>query len=185
MLGIQEAKTTDLSMPDENREPSSSRASRVAPTVEIREAQPSDASAIAALINAAFQVEREFRNGERTSEMQVLADMQRGTFLVAADAGRLLGAVFVKVSGTLGYFGMLSVDPALQRGGIGRTLLTAAEQLCRARGCEVMTLSTGSVRQELLPYYAKFGYRVTRVEPAPANAPFTKKIDIVHMEKAL
>ncbi|HEY0565701.1 MAG TPA: GNAT family N-acetyltransferase [Terriglobales bacterium] len=154
-------------------------------SVHIREAGASDSAAIAVIVNAAFQVEKEFRDGQRTSQAQVLTDMQRGTFLVASDGNAILGAVFVKVNGNKGYFGMLSVDPKLQRGGVGRSLLTAAEHFCRERGCEVMTLSTGSVRQELLPYYAKSGYLITKVEPAPSNAPFTRPIDIVHMEKKL
>lgn len=53
------------------------------------------------------------------------------------------------------------------------------------RGCTEMSLSTGSVRRELFPYYEKFGYRITSVEPAPAGAPFTKPIEIVKIVKPL
>ena len=56
-------------------------------------------------------------------------------------------------NGTSGYLGMLAVDPSQQRFGVGRALLVAAENHCRERGCTEMTLSTGSVRHELLPYY--------------------------------
>jgi hypothetical protein len=60
---------------------------------------------------------------------------------------------------------------------IGRALLEAAEDHCRARGCTEMTLSTGSVRRELVDRYGRLGYRVTSIEPAPPDGPFTKPID--------
>ncbi|HVH87335.1 MAG TPA: GNAT family N-acetyltransferase, partial [Terriglobales bacterium] len=131
---------------------------------------------IAAIVNAAFQIESNFRAGERTSAAEISRLMESSTFLVAREGETVFGAVQVRIKGTSGYFGMLAVDPALQRSGIGRRLLEAAENYCRERECTTMTLSTGSLRQKLLYYYRKFGYQITRVEPAPDDAPFTKPI---------
>ncbi len=47
-----------------------------------------------------------------------------------------------------------------------------------------MTLSTGSVRRDLLPYYERFGYRTISVGPAPEGA-FTQPMDVVKMSKLL
>ncbi len=112
--------------------------------------------------------------------------MARGdTFFVAEQEGRVVGSVFVRITGGTGYFGMLAVDPALQRSGIGRALREHAEAFCRGRGCTQMTLSTGDFRTELLPYYARAGYAVVGTEPGPAEWSFAKPFRVVHMAKPL
>jgi GNAT superfamily N-acetyltransferase len=151
----------------------------------IRQAVEGDIAEIVAVVNAAFQVESEFRAGDRTSLADISRLMQSSMFLVAAEDESVVGAVLVRITGATGYFGMLAVRPGLQRSGIGRALLEAAEDYCRAHGCVEMTLSTGRVRQELLRYYGKMGYAVTSIETAPEGAPFTRPIEIVRMAKAL
>jgi len=151
----------------------------------IRRASESDIPEMVAVVNAAFQVERDFRDSDRTSPAETSRLMQSSTFFVAINDGRIAGAVQVRVNGTTGYFGMLAVDPTLQRSGLGRMLREAAEIYCREQGCMEMTLSTGSVRRELLSYYRKFGYEITSIEPAPEAAPFSKTIEIVRMAKPL
>jgi len=150
----------------------------------IRPAKTDDAPEIARIINAAFEVEREFRQGARTSPEEIARLLERDVFLVAEEAGRLVGAVHTSIDGATGYFGMLSVDPALQRGGVGRALLAAAEDHCRKAGCTRMTMSTGEDRTELIPYYERVGYRVTSIEPSTSRA-FKRPIRIVKMAKDL
>jgi ribosomal protein S18 acetylase RimI-like enzyme len=152
----------------------------------IRRADIRDASGIARIINAAFEVEREFRQGERTSAAEIAKLLERDVFFVAVaeDSGRLAGAVHTSVDGATGYFGMLAVDPELQRGGVGRALLSAAEEHCRKAGCTKMTMSTGEDRTELIPYYQRVGYRVTSIEPSTSRA-FKRPIRIVKMAKDL
>jgi len=154
--------------------------------MKIRQATASDADEIARIINAAFEIEREFRRGERTSPSEVLTSMSRNheIFLVAEEGDRLTGAVEVRVDGDAGYFGMLAVDASVRRGGIGRALVEAAEAHCRSAGCSIMTMSTGENRTELIPYYEKMGYRVTAVEPS-TNPAFKYPIRVVNMEKPL
>lgn len=152
---------------------------------QIREANESDIAGIVAVVNAAFQVENEFRGGDRTSRAEISLLIQSSTFLVATHDEEVTGAVLVRINERMGYFGMLAVRPGLQRLGIGHALLEAAEDYCRARGCTKMTLSTGSVRRELLDRYAKLGYTVTSIEPASQDGPFTEPIEIVKMAKPL
>jgi len=104
--------------------------------------------------------------------------------LVAEEAGRLAGAVEVRVEGATGYFGMLAVDASARRAGVGRALVQAAEDHCRRAGCTVMTMSTGEDRAELIPYYSKMGYRVTAIEPSN-NPAFKRPIRVVHMARSL
>jgi ribosomal protein S18 acetylase RimI-like enzyme len=150
----------------------------------IRRATKADAPPIASVINAAFEVEREFRKGERTSVAEILSLLERDTFLVAEQEGRIAGAVDVRTSGAVGYFGMLAVDAEMSGAGLGRALLEAAEEHCRQAGCSTMTLSTGEDRKEIIPWYERLGYRVTSVETSTSSA-FSRPIRVVHMAKAI
>lgn len=154
----------------------------------IRSAVSDEAAQVAAIINAAFEVERPFRaHGQRTSSEDVRQLMLDGnTFFVAERDGGIVGTVYVRITGLTGYFGMLAVDPTLQRAGIGRALREHAEQFCRQHGCSEMTLTTGDFRTELVPYYTRAGYRIVSTEPRPA-ADWSMQSDfrIVHMAKPL
>jgi predicted N-acetyltransferase YhbS len=153
----------------------------------IRVACSEEAEQITSVINAAFQVERPFRlRGDRTSSENIRKLILDGnTFFVAEQDSRIVGAVFVRITGHTGYFGMLAVDPALQRSGIGRALRERAEQFSKQRGCTEMTLSTGDFRTELLPYYSRAGYRIVSTEPGPAEWSMRNGFRIVHMAKPL
>jgi ribosomal protein S18 acetylase RimI-like enzyme len=150
----------------------------------IRWAKEAEAGQVAGIINAAFEIEREFRQGERTSASELRDLIKRQSLLVAERDGRLIGAVEVRVAGATGYFGMLAVDASSRRGGVGRALVEAAEEHCRGAGCTVMTMSTGEERAELIPYYEEIGYRVTSIEPS-SRAAFKRVIRVVKMEKRL
>src|SRR5207249_4124709 len=126
--------------------------------------------------------ERPFRQGERTSRAEIEKLIERDTILVCEQDGDLIGAVHVAVNGKTGYFGMLAVDAEARKGGVGRTLLEAAEQHCRNAGCTVMTLSTGEDRTELFPWYGQLGYRITHTEMSRSQA-FRHPIRVVHMSK--
>lgn len=135
----------------------------------IRIAEPHEARALAALINAAFVVEAFFKIGDRTSAEEVAALMaDGGEFLVlqgsgtgagtGAGTGTLMGCVYLKYSGDRCYLGMLSIDPPRQRQGLGLRMVDAAEARARARGCRFMDMHIVNVREELPPYYRRLGY---------------------------
>jgi predicted N-acetyltransferase YhbS len=128
-------------------------------TLAIREATADDVDAVTRVINAAFEVERFFKRGDRTSPEAIRTLMSKGTMLVAtAEDGTMMASVYVELRGDRGYIGMLSVDPARQGGGLGRTLMTAAEDYCRAHGCSTADISVVNLRTELPPLYARLGY---------------------------
>jgi predicted N-acetyltransferase YhbS len=153
----------------------------------IRVAVIEEADQVARIINAAFEVERPFRlRGERTSTEDIRKLMLTGnTFFVAEQDRRIVGAVYVRITGHTGYFGMLAVDPTLQRSGIGRALREHAEAFCKQHGCTEMTLTTGDFRTELLPYYSRAGYRIVSTEPGSAEWSMRNEFRIVHMTKPL
>ena len=142
--------------------------SRSDTTFRIRRATASDHERLIPLINSAFSVET-FMQGPRTDAVRLAASMEKGVILVAEDtpaAGdrRLLASIYTEIRGARGYAGMLAVDPAHQRSGLGRRMLEAAEDHLRRQGCEAVDISVLSLRTELPPLYRKFGFVETGTE---------------------
>ena len=129
-----------------------------------REAAAGDRPRLIQLINAAFSIET-FFDGTRTDEERLAAMMAKGSILMAEDgAGRLLASVYTERRGQRGYLGMLAVDPAQQREGLGRRMMTIVEDRFRAQGCEAVDIVVLSMRPELPPIYQRFGYAITGTE---------------------
>lgn len=152
----------------------------------IRRAGEDDAAAIADLVNRAYQVERFFVDGERTSTDEIAELQRRGEFLVLDYAeGGLAAGVYFRIEGDRGYFGLLSVDAHLQGSGIGRRLVAVAEAMCEAAGCRAMDLQVVNLRSELPPWYRSLGYREYGTEPFPREAPTKRPCHFILMSKPL
>ena len=157
-------------------------------TYRVVEAEACDAVAITRVVNAAYRVEDFFKVGDRTNVREIAEFLLHETFLVARDEDdEVVGAVRVSLQGGRGHFGMLSVAPSVQGGGLGRTLIGAAERFARDRGCTSMDLEVASPRTELPPFYRKFGYEVTGRAPWPdeALAELKAPADFIVMSKVL
>lgn len=126
----------------------------------IRLATIEDQPSMVSLINQAFAIET-FLDGQRTSAPEIRTMFGTGEFLVGIANDVLVASVYTEVRGEHGYFGMLSVRASHQGTGLGRTMIQAAEQHCRAKGCTSMELTVLSLRAELPPLYRKFGYSET------------------------
>jgi N-acetylglutamate synthase-like GNAT family acetyltransferase len=150
----------------------------------IRSAHSDDLPKLAEVINAAFQVERRFKDADRTSVPELISLSNHGVFLVGEEDGEIIACVFIRMHAGTGYFGLLAVDPARQGSGHGKRMREAAETYCRDHGCTEMTLRTVNVREELPPYYQKFGYRIVGTEPVDKEV-FNQSIHFVKMAKAL
>ena len=133
--------------------------------VSIREATEADVPMLVALVNRAFELEKYFSGGDRTDAEEMTSMMRRGTYLVCEDAQGAAGCVYVEIKGEAGYFGMLAVDPARQKSGLGAKLTSGAEDFARRRGCSVMEITVVSLRTALFPYYRKLGYAEVGPEP--------------------
>lgn len=80
------------------------------------------------------------------------------TVLVADLGSGPVGAVVVGDDGHRGWVYYLAVAPDLQRRGIGRDLMGAAEDWLRARGCPALRLMVRSENEQVLGFYAALGY---------------------------
>src|SRR5262245_49392501 len=97
-------------------------------TPQIRLAQQDDAQKITTLINKAFRIAEEFFvDGDRITTEEVTALLNKGQFLVAEEDGAFTGCVYIEPRKERTYLGLLSVDPELQKAGLGSQLLSAAE----------------------------------------------------------
>ena len=156
----------------------------------LRVARADEAPAVAALVNAAFQVEAFFKRGDRTNPAEIVDLMQRGEFLVldepgvAGDAGTGLAAcVYARVTGDRGYFGMLSIDPGFQGRGLGRSMVAAIESRFRAQGCRAVDIHVVNLREELPPLYERFGYVISGTLPFPDDGSATQPCHFIVMTK--
>ena len=150
-----------------------------------RHARVSDVEVIVWLINAAFQVERFFKERDRTNPEMVRSLLEKGKFLLAEDGPSLAGCVYVELRGERGYLGLLSVDPARQRSGLGRQLVAAAEDFFRGAGCRFSDLSIVNVRKDLPGYYRSLGYVETGTMPFTADEPLKLPVHFIMMSKPL
>ena len=146
-------------------------------------ATPRDAPAIVALVNAAYRglasrrgwtSEAGLVEGPRTDEESVAALVAApgNAILVLRGPSALNGCVHVeKAADELAYIGMLSIRPAMQGSLFGRSLLAAAERFAsREYGARTIELTVVDVREELIAWYERRGYRLTgELRPFPTG----------------
>ena len=149
-----------------------------------RPATPADIPALHALIESAYRGETakaswtheaDLLGGTRTSAEElatIIADPHQ-VMLLGEDIGDLAACVRVVRQGDgPAYLGMLTVSPDRQAGGLGRTLLAAAEAEAVHRfGASRMEMTVISTRAELIAWYLRRGYGLTgERRPFPAEA---------------
>jgi ribosomal protein S18 acetylase RimI-like enzyme len=144
-----------------------------------------DAGAVTEVVNAAYrEAESFFHAGPRTTVDEVRARLGRGTFLVARGPEGVDGCVYVESDGARGYLGMLAVSPRRQGSGLGPRLVQAGEAYLRQRGVALLAIDVISLRQELLGFYDRLGYRVTGTRPFE-DPKLLLPCHLVVMEKSL
>ena len=166
----------------------------------IRIATPADASALRALIERAYRGdaaragwthEADLLDGPRTTPAAIddILNDPAQRVLMRYDGETLVASVVVAdCGGGTAYLGMLAVDPAAQAQGLGRALIAAAESYAaREWGATRMEMTVIHVRDELIAYYQRRGYRLTgetRDWPPYVVLP-ERPLELVVMEKAI
>jgi predicted N-acetyltransferase YhbS len=154
--------------------------------VLVRVAAVRDAEAIVSVINDAFRRAESFLIDRDRIDLESVQDLLRkGRFLVADDDGIVVGCVYVEIRGDRSYLGLLSVDPQLQKAGLGSKLMGAAEDCCARAGCRFMDLRIVNVRKELPGFYHRLGYVETGTEPFTAGLNPKVPCHFVNMSKPL
>lgn len=150
-------------------------------TLQFRAAAVADIPALVALVTSAYRgeaskagwtTEADMLDGQRIDAEVLQRDIERAQSLVliAERDGALLACAHVAVedsderSGTA-YFGMFSVSPALQGGGVGKMVLAEAERIARQQfGCAQMRMTVIDIRDELISFYERRGYMRTGIK---------------------
>lgn len=130
-----------------------------------RLATTADVPIIVELVNEAFVVERFFKHADRTNADEISRLLSEGGFFIGEQQGSAVATVYFSIDGDGIYIGMLSVRPGIQRSGIGRSMMEAAEDHARKLGCTHADLRVVNLRTELPPYYRKLGYKETGTAP--------------------
>ena len=140
----------------------------------IRDATRSDIPALHRLIESAYRgeasragwtTEADLLAGQRTDpeDLATILEDPRQAMLTAWRGEQLLGCVLIADRGeATGYFGMLSVSPTLQGGGLGRRLVEAAHAALAERFCaRRVRISVFPQRETLIEWYRRLGYAPT------------------------
>ena len=155
--------------------------------MNVSNATEADSDSILKLVNSAFQVESFFKNRDRLDADDLARHFQQGKFLLAEEDGHLAGCIYVTRHDDRAYFGLLSVDPSHQKNGVGRRLVSAAEEFARETGARFMDLKLINLRTELPGIYEKMGYHISGTEPYPAERShmLTQPVHFLCMTKEL
>ena len=165
--------------------------SRESKSVRVRIAQREDAGEITTVINSAFRgAEQFFVERDRVDVADVLSFLSSGKFLLAESDDTLLGCVYVEPrhvdsNQDTAYLGLLAVDPAHQKSGLGSMLMDAAEDYCRALGMRFMDIKVVNLREELSGFYRKRGYVETGTSAFPAEVKTKLRCHFIEMTKPL
>ncbi|HZY81745.1 MAG TPA: GNAT family N-acetyltransferase [Cyclobacteriaceae bacterium] len=145
----------------------------------ISKAELKDVDAIASLVNSAYRgtyakkgwtTEADMIDGTRT-DAPALTDLLKRpdtTILKYERDGNIIGCVELKISDRRAYLGMLTVEPSIQGGGIGKEMLRAAEDFAKQQNCTSVYMTVITIRTELVDWYKRHGY-VDTGERKPFN----------------
>ncbi|MCC9152823.1 GNAT family N-acetyltransferase [Streptomyces parvulus] len=138
-----------------------------------RDATEADVDGIVALIQSAYRgessragwtTEADILQGQRTDPQGVLDVVKSpdSRLLTVEREGRAVACCQLEHRGTNAYFGMFAVSPVLQGAGLGRAILAEAERRAREEwGVAEMHMTVISVREDLIAWYERRGYRRT------------------------
>jgi predicted N-acetyltransferase YhbS len=153
------------------------------PEISIRTAAADDVPRIVALLNAAFAMERDFIDKDRTSIPEIERYMTTGTFhVVDGEAGGLTSCMYLEQRGDRMYLGMLAVAPGQQGSGLGRRMMDEADRQATAYGCCALDIRIVDRRTELPPFYRKLGFVDNGTEPL-VDPKLTKPAHFIRMTK--
>lgn len=126
---------------------------RNAPT--IRSFAPADQEAVIALWGACDLVRPWNDPGKDIArKLRVNPDW----FLVAEQAGRIVGTAMVGYEGHRGWVNYLAVEPTRQRAGVGRALMAEAERILREAGCPKINLQVRRGNAVAVAFYERLGF---------------------------
>lgn len=171
-----------------------------------RAAVLSDVERIVALVNSAYRgesskagwtTEADLLDGQRTDASEVrsliapVGSIDDSIILLCFNGEKLIGTVNLQYVQQVAHMGMLVIKPDMQGQGLGKQLMLAAEAAAiKMWGVDKMLMHVITLRQELIAFYERRGYRRTGKLKAFPNEvrfgiPRVEGLEIELMEKLL
>ncbi|MBT2456711.1 GNAT family N-acetyltransferase [Streptomyces sp. ISL-86] len=148
--------------------------------LSFRNAVEADIPELVELVESAYRgdasrtgwtTEADYLEGQRTDAdgVRQVISTPDSVLLVVERAGELIACCQLEHRGDHAYFGMFAVRPGLQGGGLGKEILAEAERRARTTwDAKEMRMTVVNVREELIAYYVRRGYRRTgELSPFP------------------
>ncbi|PJM96772.1 GNAT family N-acetyltransferase [Streptomyces sp. CB01373] len=145
-----------------------------------RDARDTDVDTLVRLIESAYRgdssragwtTEADILQGQRTDPEGVLEVIKSpGSRLLTVERdGGVVACCQLEHKGDHAYFGMFAVSPTLQGAGLGKVVIAEAERRARQEwGVREMHMTVISVREDLIAWYERRGYRRTgKTSPFP------------------
>ncbi|HEX5285206.1 MAG TPA: GNAT family N-acetyltransferase [Bryocella sp.] len=144
-----------------------------------------------------WNIEKGIVGGQRLDDSllrEELAAKPDGALLVYREEadGPLLGTAWLNPEEEgVWSLGLLTIRPELQNQHLGRRLLAAVEEYARSRGANRIRIGVLHVRDTLIAWYERRGYRPTgAIEPYPSDdprfgTPLQDNLQFLIMEKEL
>jgi ribosomal protein S18 acetylase RimI-like enzyme len=89
--------------------------------------------------------------------------VQPELFLVGETDGRIVATAMAGYEGHRGWVNYLAIEPAAQRSGLGRALMTEIERLLLDRGCPKLNVQVRSTNASAVEFYRSLGYALDDV----------------------
>lgn len=149
-----------------------------------RNASLADVESIVTLVHAAYRgessrvgwtTEADLIDGTRTDADEVAELINKpGSYILLCERDNvLLASVHLENRGDHAYLGMFAVSPQAQAQGVGKYLLTMAEDIVsRQWQCGLLEMTVISLRTDLIAWYERRGYQRTgHYKPFPYGQP--------------
>jgi len=143
--------------------------------ITFRPAVPADVPALVALVESAYRgdvsrqgwtTEADLLGGQRIDPAGIAEVIAKAfsRVIVFERNGRFIACCHIERQGRACYFGMFAVDPALQGVGVGKLAMIEAERAARDDfDCSEMQMTVITMRDELIAWYERRGYKRTGV----------------------
>lgn len=152
------------------------------------------------LVNSAYRgesskkgwtTEADLLDGVRTNEKSLNELFKKPGSVILKCTNKkneLIGCVHLQSQKNKLNLGMLTVSPVLQGGGIGKKLLLSSEKFAIENNFQYIVMTVISVREELIAWYERHGYRKTgETRPFPTGDPSfgipLKPLEFIVLEK--
>ncbi|MEV7616266.1 GNAT family N-acetyltransferase [Streptomyces sp. NPDC089799] len=149
-------------------------------SLSFRSATEADVDSLVALVESAYRgessrggwtTEADYLDGQRTDPggVRQIVENPDSLLLAVERDGGLVACCQLEHRGDHAYFGMFAVRPGLQGAGLGKEILAEAERYAAQEwGVKEMRMTVINVRDELIAYYERRGYRRTgELSPFP------------------